>query len=71
MIVYVRTEEGIVKTSPVITLDAKAPECAQLAELIISKDKIQGDISSLAACAHDMTATSASKIREWKIKIQM
>lgn len=63
MIVYLRTEEGIVKTSPVITLDAKAPECKELAELILSKDKIQEDLNALAVCMHDLSPSSAYKMR--------
>lgn len=52
MVVYVRTEEGVMKTSPVIVLDAKAPQCQELAELIVSKDSIQEDMTILAELSH-------------------
>jgi hypothetical protein len=71
MIVYIRTEEGIVKSSPVITMDAKAPECKELAELIISKDKIQEQIGTLAGMLHehDQSINAIYKTKDLKAKI--
>ena len=68
MVVYVRTELGTVKSSPVIISNDRISECLELQELILSKDNIQQQMNELAAM--EQMGIKDNKIRQLRTRIR-